>query len=142
MFGGIITILIAIWIYRTAIEAKTGHALYWTAGAAVLFFVVQMLFYNVNIMIIDGLGGTDIGDEYDRDLISINERKGEGGIQDGFFGGVLGVLFELLPLFMAWLSIAVVRTQYMLKKNINVANLVSGISATFLSIKNSFKTKS
>ncbi|MCK5356593.1 MAG: hypothetical protein KAJ63_15865 [Methyloprofundus sp.] len=139
MFGGVLAILIAIWVFRTTVKAKTGNVILWTAGAAVLFFVVQILFYNINIFIIDGLG-TDVGGEYDRDLTDIGDRKDGGGIQDGFFGSVLGILFELLPLFMAWLSIAFIRTKYILKEDLNVKNLISGISDMFIGIKNSFKT--
>ena len=143
MFGGVLAILIAIWIYRTAVQAKTGNILLWTAGAAILFFVVQVLFYNINIFIIDGFG-SDVGGEYDRDLTDIGDRVtssgGTGGIQEGFFGTVLGVLFELFPLFMAWLTVAFIRTKYMLKQDLNIKNLVSGITDMFIGIKNSFKT--
>ena len=143
MFGGVLAILIAIWIYRTAVQAKTGNILLWTAGAAILFFVVQVLFYNINIFIIDGFG-SDVGGEYVRDLTDIGDRVtssgGTGGIQEGFFGTVLGVLFELFPLFMAWLTVAFIRTKYMLKQDLNIKNLVSGITDMFIGIKNSFKT--
>ena len=139
MFGGVLTILVAIWIYRTAVQAKTSKVVLWTAGAALLFVTVQVLFYNVNIFIIDGLS-YDVGAEYDRDLTDIGDRKDGGGIQDGFFGSVLGIIFELLPLFMAWLSVAFVRTKYLLKEELNVKNLVSGITDVFIGIKNSFKT--
>ncbi|NOR80685.1 MAG: hypothetical protein GQ529_07620 [Methyloprofundus sp.] len=139
MFGGVLTILVAIWVYRTAVQAKTGKILLWTAGAAILFITVQVLFYNVNIFIIDGLG-SDVGGEYDRDLTDVGDRKDGGGIQDGFFGSVLGIIFEILPLFMAWLAVAFVRTKYMLKEELNVKNLVSGITDVFTGIKNSFKT--
>lgn len=139
MFGGVLTILVAIWIYRTTVQAKTGNVLLWTVGGAVLFFVVQLLFYNINIFIIDGLGA-DVGGEYDRDLTSVGDRKDGGGIQDGFFGSILGVLFELLPLFMGWLTVALIRTKYILKQELNAANLVSGITDMFVGIKNSFKT--
>ena len=139
MFGGVLAVLIAIWIFKTAAKAKTGNILLWTAGAAILFFVVQILFYNINIFIIDGLG-SDVGGEYDRDLTDIGDRKDGGGIQDGFFGSVLGIIFELLPLFMAWATVAFIRTKYMLKEDLNVKNLTSGITDMFISIKNSFKT--
>jgi len=139
MFGGVLAILIAIWVFRTTTKAKTSNVLLWTAGAAILFFVVQILFYNINIFIIDGLG-SDVGGEYDRDLTDIGDRKDGGGIQDGFFGSVLGVLFELLPLFMAWLSVAFIRTKYILKEDLNVKNLTSGLTDMFVGIKNSFKT--
>ncbi|TXL02020.1 hypothetical protein BMR02_00195 [Methylococcaceae bacterium HT1] len=143
MFGGVLAILIAIWVFRTAVQAKTGNVILWTAGAAILFFVVQMLFYNINIFIIDGFGN-DVGGDYERDLTDIGDRitssGGSGGIQEGFFGTVLGILFELLPLFMAWLTVAFIRTKYILKEEINVKNLTSGISGMFVGIKNSFKS--
>ena len=143
MFGGVLTILIAIWIYRTAVQAKAGNVLLWTAGAAVLFIVVQVLFYNINIFIIDGFGN-DVGGDYDRDLTDIGDRitssGGSGGIQEGFFGTVLGILFEIMPLFMGWLSVAFVRTKYILKQDLKISNLTSGITDVFVGIKNSFKT--
>ena len=143
MFGGVLTILIAIWIYRTTVQAKTGNVLLWTAGVAVLFIVVQLLFYNINIFIIDGFGN-DVGGEYDRDLTDIGDRVtssgGTGGIQEGFFGTVLGILFEIMPLFMGWLSVAFIRTKYILKQDLNITNLVSGIKDVFVGIMNSFKT--
>jgi len=143
MFGGVLTILIAIWIYRSAVRAKVGNVVIWTAGAALLFIVVQVLFYNINIFIIDGFSN-DVGGEYDRDLIAIGDRVtssgGGGGLQEGFFGTILGILFELMPLFMGWISVAFVRTKYMLKQEFNITNLVSGIADVFVGIKNSFKT--
>jgi hypothetical protein len=139
MFGGVLTILVAIWVFRAAQQAKTGKVLLWAAGSAVLFFAVQTLFYNINIFIIDGLG-SDVGGEYDRDLTSVGDRKDGGGIQDGFFGSVLGVLFEIFPLFMGLLSVALVRTKYILKAEITAGNLVSGIKEVFTGIANSFKT--
>ena len=51
MFGGVLAILIAIWVFRTTTQAKTGNVLLWTAGAAVLFFFVKILFYNIKIVI-------------------------------------------------------------------------------------------
>jgi len=140
MFGGLLSILIAIWVYRTAVQAKTGKILFWTAGAAIMFFVVQILFYNFNIIILDTFDGSDIGGDYDRDYADIGDRKDGGGLQGGFFGSVLGILFEILPLVMAWFSVALVRTKFMLKESINYTNLVSGIKDMFIGIKNSFKT--
>ncbi|HIG65609.1 MAG TPA: hypothetical protein EYQ43_08690 [Methyloprofundus sp.] len=144
MFGGVLTILVAIWVYRTAVRAKSGNVLFWTAGAAVLFIVVQVLFYNINIFIIDGYGN-DVGSEYDRDLTDIGDRVtnsgGSGGIQEGFFGTVLGVLFEIMPLFMGWLSVAFMRTKFLLKEDPKkIGNLVSGIKEVFTAIIKSFKT--
>ena len=139
MIGGVLIILVAIWIFGTATQAKTGKVIYWTAGAAVLFLVVQYLFIQLNIVIIDGYG-SDVGGDYDRDLTDIGARNTSGGdIQKGFFGTILGVLFEILPPFMGWLSVAFVRTKYMLKQDLNLKNLVGGISDMFVGIKNSFK---
>ena len=144
MFGGVLTILVAIWVYRTAVRAKSGNVLFWTAGAAVLFIVVQVLFYNINIFIIDGYS-TDVGSEYDRDLTDIGDRVtssgGSGGIQEGFFGTVLVILFEIMPLFMGWLSVAIMRTKFLLKEDPKkIGNLVSGIKEVFTAIIKSFKT--
>jgi len=140
MFGGVLSILIAIWIYRTAVQNKTGNVLFWAAGGAILFFVVQLLFYNVNIMLIDIFDGNDIGGDYDRDLTSINDRKDGGIAEGGFLSTLLGIIFELFPLFMGWLSVAFIRTRVMLKQALNFSNLVGGIKEMFISIKNSFKT--
>jgi hypothetical protein len=112
--------------------------------AAVLFIVVQVLFYNINIFIIDGYGN-DVGSEYDRDLTDIGDRVtnsgGSGGLQEGFFGTVLGVLFEIMPLFMGWLSVAFMRTKFLLKEDPKkIGNLVSGIKEVFTAIIKSFKT--
>jgi hypothetical protein len=63
------------------------------------------------------------------------------GIQEGFFGTVLGILFEIMPLFMGWLSVAFVRTKFLLKEDPKkIGNLVSGIKDVFTGIINSFKT--
>ncbi len=139
MFGGVLAILIAIWVFRTAVQAKTGKVLLWTAGGALLFFVVQILFYNINIFIIDGLS-PDIGAEYNPESVNLDDSKGVSGIQEGFGGSILGIIFEILPLLMAWGSVAFVRTKYMLKEELNVKNLTSGITGMFTGIKDSFKT--
>ena len=139
MIGGILIILVAIWVFGTATKAKTGNVIYWTAGAATLFLVMQYLFIQLNIIIIDGYG-SNVGGEYDRDLTDIGARvTSSGGLQEGFFGTILGVLFEIMPPFMGWLSVAFVRTKFMLKQDLNLKNLVSGILDMFVSIKNSFK---
>ncbi len=140
MFGGVLAILIAIWVFRTALKAKTSNAILWTAGAVALFLAVQVLFINLNIFIIDGLGN-DVGGEYDRDISDIGARVTSGGdTKKGFLGTILNVLYELMPLVMGCLSVAFVRTKYMLKEELNLKNLTSGITDVFIGIKNSFKT--
>ena len=138
MIGGIIMILTAIWVYQTLIKAKTGNVLLWVAGCAIVFLVIQVMFYNINIMIIDGLDGKDVGGEYDRDLTSVGDRK----TQEGAGGWFMPVFFELLPPLAGMLTVAVIRTQFILKQALTPANLFSGIKDMFVSIKNSFKTSS
>ena len=131
-------ILTAIWVYQTLIKAKTGNVLLWVAGCAIVFLVIQVMFYNINIMIIDGLDGKDVGGEYDRDLTSVGDRK----TQEGAGGWFMPVFFELLPPLAGMLTVAVIRTQFILKQALTPANLFSGIKDMFVSIKNSFKTSS
>ena len=140
MFGGVLAIFIAIWIFRTALKAKVGSPVLWTAGAVALFLAVQVLFINLNIFIIDGMG-SDVGGEYERDLADIGARVTSGGdTKKGFLGTLLNILYELMPLVMGCLSVAFVRTKYMLKEELNLQNLTSGITDVFIGIKNSFKT--
>lgn len=138
MIGGVIMILTAIWVYQTLIKAKTGNVLLWVAGCAIVFLVIQVLFYNVNIMIIDGLDGKDVGGEYDRDLTSVGDRK----TQEGAGGWFMPVFFELLPPIAGVMAVALIRTQFILKEALTPANLFSGIKELFISIKDSFKTSS
>lgn len=138
MIGGVIMILTAIWVYQTLIKAKKGNVLLWVAGCAIVFLVIQILFYNVNIMIIDGLDGKDVGGEYDRDLASVGDRK----TQEGAGGWFMPVFFELLPPFAGVMAVALIRTQFILKEALTPANLFSGIKELFSSIVNSFKTSS
>lgn len=139
MIGGVIMVLAAIWAYQAALSVKKEGAVLWVAGCAVAFFVVQMVFVELNIMIIDGLQGTDISGDYDREITSVGDRqtneKGSGGM-------FLSVLFELLPPTAGFITVAFIRTKFILKEALNVQNLFSGIKEMFVSIANSFKTTS
>lgn len=57
MIGGIIMVLVAIWIHQTAVRVKLPNSLLWTAGAAVIFFITQFFLIEVNIGLFD-LDGT------------------------------------------------------------------------------------
>ncbi|MBS3965149.1 MAG: hypothetical protein KGZ80_11795, partial [Methylomonas sp.] len=114
------------------------NVLLWVAGCAIVFLVVQVMFYNVNIAIVDGMEGKDVGGEYDRDLTSVGDRK----TQEGAGGWFMPVLFELLPPAAGVLSVALIRTVLILKEAVTPANLFSGIKDLFISIKDSFKTSS
>ncbi|PPD19612.1 MAG: hypothetical protein CTY22_07620 [Methylomonas sp.] len=131
-------VLTAIWVYQTMMKAKKNNVLLWVAGCAIVFLVVQVMFYNVNIAIVDGMEGKDVGGEYDRDLTSVGDRK----TQEGAGGWFMPVLFELLPPAAGVLSVALIRTVLILKEAVTPANLFSGIKDLFISIKDSFKTSS
>lgn len=138
MISGIIMILIAIWIYQTAMKAKTGNTLWWVAGCAALFFGALVLADIFCIEIIDALGGKDIGDEYDPSLTDARDRK----TQEAAGGLFMPFVCETFPSITGFLVVALVRTQLMLKEAPTPANLFSGIKEMFVSIKNSFKTPS
>lgn len=138
MIGGIVMILTVIWVYQSLMRAKKDKVLLWVSVCAVVFLVVQVLFYNINIMIIDGLDGKDVGGEYDRDLTSVGDRK----TQEGAGGWFMPVLFELLPPMAGFLSVSVIRSLFIMKEALTPANLFSGVKEMFESIKNSFKTSS
>ncbi len=51
MFGGVLTILIAIWVYRTAASAKVSNILLWTASAAV-FLLLYKYYFIISISLL------------------------------------------------------------------------------------------
>lgn len=57
MIGGIISILIAVWIYQSAVKAKIANVTLWWAAAAVIFLVTQFILIDININVFD-LGGS------------------------------------------------------------------------------------
>ncbi len=139
MFGGLISILIAIWIYRTAIEAKTGNTLYWVAGSVIVFLSVQLIMTYFNAMIVDS---------YDRDLsvdydtaggLNLRDHSDTAGLQSGSGGTLIGIIFEILPLIVPFFVIAVIRQLLMLKQSFSFFGLFGGIKDMFVGIKNSFK---
>lgn len=140
-FGGIIAIFIAIWIYRTAIEHKTGNALYWVAGSFIVFLVVQFLAIQFNGMIIE-IFDTDISSEYDTagGLNAIDDSST--GLQTGTVGTFIGITFELLTWIIPFFVVAITRQLYMLKQSFSFMGLFGGIKEMFISIKDSFKTSS
>lgn len=139
-FGGIIAIFIAIWIYRTAIEHKTGNALYWVAGSFILFLFVQFLMINFNGLIIESFD-SDINSEYDNaGGLKARENSDSAGLQSGTGGSLIGITFELLTWVVPFFVIAIVRQLYMLKQSFSFMGLFGGLKDMFISIKNSFKT--
>lgn len=136
MIGGIVMVLTVIWLYQSLMKAKKDNVLFWVGGCAVVYLVVQVMFYNINIMIIDGLDGRDVGGEYDRELTSVGDRK----TQEGAGGWIMPVIFELLPPIAGFLAVSVIRSLFILKQALTPANLFGGVKEMFESIKNSFKT--
>ena len=140
VFGGLISILIAIWIYRTAIEAKTGKALFWAAGSAIFFLIAQFLMIYFNLMIIESFD-TDISSEYDNaGGLNARDNSDTAGLQSGSGGTLIGIIFEILPWLIPFLAIAAVRLLVMLKQPFSIGGLFGGIKEMFVSIINSFKT--
>jgi flagellar biosynthesis protein FlhB len=140
-YGGIIAIFIAIWIYRTGVENKTGKVFYWVVGSFVVFLAGSLFATYFNGMIIE-MFDTDISSEYDNagGLNAIDDSSS--GIQSGAGGTMIGIIFELLTWVIPFFVIAVLRQLVMLKQSFNFMGLFSGIKEMFVSIKNSFKTSS
>jgi len=135
MIGGIVMVLAAIWVYQTMMRAKKSNVLMWVAICSIAFFGVEFIAQIFCIEIIDALGGKDIGDNYDRDLTSVSDRRTQEN-PGGFF---VNSLCELFPSIAGVLVVAAIRTLVILKEAPTPANLFSGIKEMFISIKDSFK---
>ena len=136
MIGGIFMIFVAIWVYQSAVRAKVGNLLFWVAGCAVTFFVVQLLLVEFDIYLLEALRSNEGGASYE--AINGADRKNEGDFQG--FGGVLeSLFFELMPQISGFLAVAFIRNRFMLKEPLNVTNLFSGLKELFVGIKDSFK---
>lgn len=138
MIGGIVMIIAALWVYQSAMKAKVNNVLMWVVICSVAFFVVQLLLVQFNVYILESIKGGGPGAGYERDLLSIGDRKNEGGFQ-GAGGVLLSIFFELMPPIAGFLTVAVIRNKLVLKEKFNLANLFSGIKEMFQGIKQSFK---
>ncbi|MCK5871953.1 MAG: hypothetical protein KAG26_03920 [Methylococcales bacterium] len=140
VFGGIISILIAIWIFRTAREAKTGHTFYWVLGSVITFLVVQFFMMSVNAGIIEFFDG-DVSDAYDNaGGLNSRDNSDTAGLQTGVGGSFIGVLFEIIPWATPFFIIAIARLVFMLKQPLSFMALFGGIKEMFVAIGDSFKT--
>ena len=81
MIGGILMVLVVIWVYQSANKAKVSNPLMWVGIAAGVFFAVQMLLVQSNVFILEALRGGEADANYERDLLSIGDRKNQGGFQ-------------------------------------------------------------
>lgn len=138
MIGGVFMVLVALWVYQSAVQAKVDKVLFWVALCAIVFLVVQVLAVNANIYILEGFK-SDVGGDYERAITSVGDRKNAGGFQ-GFWGMLLSVFLELMPPAAGVIVVAFIKTKFMLKEALTLANLFSGIKEMFVGIKNSFKT--
>jgi hypothetical protein len=139
MISGAIMILVVIWFYQTARQQKVDNLLYWVAGAGLLFLGVVFLFDVLNVSILESFRGSESTEGYEKDLMSVGDRKNEGGFE-GAKGVLLSSFFELVPSIAGFLAVAVLRVKFILKTSFTPANLFSGITELFVSIKNSFKS--
>ncbi len=139
MIGGIIMILVALWVYQSAMRAKVDNVIIWVAIGAVTFFVVQLVFIDINLYIMEAIKGGQGGADYERDLTTIGDRKNEGGFQ-GFGGILLSIYMELMPQIVGVLAVALVRLKFITKEAFTLGNLFGDIKEMFLGIKQSFKS--
>lgn len=123
MIGGIFTLFVAIWVFqtiaqqnKTAVEKK--NAVLWAAGAALLFFLVQYFFVWINVAF--------IGAAEDRSLSAIGDRAGKSG-DSPFVRVLVNTYYELFPILMGFMAVAVARTLLILREKITVQTLFSGI---------------
>ena len=139
MIGGIVMILVALWVYQSAVRANVSNVIIWVAISAAAFFVVQTLLVQFNIYILEAVRSSESGSGYERELLTVGDRKNEGGFQ-GFGGVLLSTFFELMPPVAGFLAVAVIRNKFILKEPMNITNLFSGIKEMFQGIKQSFKS--
>jgi hypothetical protein len=139
MISGIVMVFAVIWVYQAAIKQKTENLLFWVAAAGVVFFATLVVFDFLNVYILESFRSGESTAGYEKDLLSVGDRKNEGGFE-GFKGVFLSVFFELMPPLAAFLAVAVFRTKFILKASFAPANLLSGLGEMFVSIGNSFKS--
>ncbi len=136
MIGAVFTIFVAMWFYQTAKQAKVDNMFYWVAGGAAAFFAIQALFVYSDVSILEAFRSSEGGAAYE--AVNGADRKNEGDFQG--FGGVLeSLFFELMPQVAGFVAVAFIRNRFMLKEELTVKNLFSGLKELFQSIKQSFK---
>jgi hypothetical protein len=128
MLGGLITILVAIWFFRTAVECNKPNAIMWAAIGAVLFFSVQYALIWMNVFYIDvGMNETT---SLDRSMAEVGDRVTSKG-SSSFLKILANIYYELFPIILGFLAAAVFRTLVIMKEKITVQNLFSGIKEIF-----------
>jgi hypothetical protein len=138
MIGGILGILVLIWVYQTATKANVSNVVVWVMVCAAVYMASQFLLIGGSNYLIESMRASKGGEGYERDLLSVGDRKNLGGFQ-GSKGAFESVFFELFPPIAGFLLVAFIRTKFVLKESLTKANLFSGIGDMFRSIKDSFK---
>jgi hypothetical protein len=98
----------------------------------------QFALIGASNYLIESMRASEGGEGYERDLLSIGDRKNMGGFQ-GSKGTFASVFFELFPPIAGFLLVAFIRTKFVLKESLTKDNLFSGLGDMFRSIKDSFK---
>ncbi|MEQ1485655.1 hypothetical protein [Methyloglobulus sp.] len=137
MIGGIVGLLALIWVYQTATKANVTNGVMWVMICAAAYLASQFIMIGAANYIIESMRA-DQGEGYERDLMSVGDRKNLGGFQ-GSKGTLSSVFFELFPPIAGFMLVALIRTKFVLKESITKTNLFSGIGSMFISIKESFK---
>lgn len=137
MISGIIMIFVALWIYQSAMKAKTSNVMMWVAGGAIAFFVMVFLFQYININILESFRASEGGSAYE--ALQGADRKNEGDFT-GFTGVLKSLYEELSPSIFSFVIIAFLRLKFITKETLSIGNLFGGLKEMFQSIKQSFKT--
>ncbi len=137
MISGVIMIFVVLWIYQSAMKAKTNNVMMWVGASAVGFFAMVFLFQYINISILESFRASEGGATYE--ALQGADRKNEGDFTG--FAGVLKSLYEeLTPSIISFFIIAFLRLKFITKEAFSLGNLFGGIKDMFKSIKQSFKT--
>ena len=137
MISGIVMIFVALWIYQSAMRAKTGNVMMWVAGGALAFFIMVFLLQYININILESFRASEGGSAYE--AVNGADRKNQGDFTG--FAGVLKSLYEeLSPSIVSFVCIAFLRLKFITKESLSLANLFSDLKEMLESIKQSFKT--
>lgn len=137
MIGGMMIILVSVWVYQSLMRAQKDNVMIWVAVCAAVFFGVQFLLVDVNIAVMEAFKADPEG--YERELTSVGDRKNEGGFQ-GFWGVLQSLFFELFPPLAGFVAVAFLKTLVILKESLTIGHLFGGVKEMFVSIKDSFKT--
>lgn len=138
MIGALIMIFSILWVYQSAVRGKVSNPIIWVIGCVAVFFASQTLLIWGSVDILESLRGGEADANYERDLMSVGDRKNMGGFQ-GAKGTFISVFMELMPPMAGFFVIAVIRSKFMLKEPLSIGNLFGGLKEMFQSIKQSFK---